>query len=186
MTERDWKLIHSSKSPDWRTPPAVFKWLDDEFNFDLDAASSGENALCDRHLTKQHDALTTDWRMFGSQSGDPPVVFVNPPYGRGLADWIAKASEEQDKGCTVVMLVFACTDTRWWREAWQRASEVRLLTGRIRFLDHRGHEVNAAPKGSAVIVWRPFGGHPSMRASLQSKLPLVTLVELAEVTGAQV
>ena len=174
MTARDWDVIHSSKDSDWRTPPRLFKWLDREFGFDLDldAASSADNALCGKHLTKFDDALTTDWSEFG----EPPVVFVNPPYGRGIGAWIAKAAEEQAKGCTVVMLVFACTDTKWWRDAWEKVSEVRLLTGRVRLLDARGHEVNAAPKGSAVLVWRPFGANRSGWFP-----PLVSLVDLSEV-----
>jgi site-specific DNA-methyltransferase (adenine-specific) len=84
-------------------------------------------------------------------------VFVNPPYGRNIKDWIAKAEREQHNGCTVVMVLMACTDTLWWKQAWARASEVRLLTGRVKFLDTSGLEVASAPKGTAIIIWHPFG-----------------------------
>ncbi|HBZ39914.1 MAG TPA: adenine methyltransferase, partial [Balneola sp.] len=40
------------------------------------------------------------------------TVFVNPPYGRGIGEWLKKGYEEaQDPDTTVVMLIPARTDT---------------------------------------------------------------------------
>ncbi len=161
----------------WRTPRALFRWLDKEFNFHLDAAASKSNALCDCYLTKEIDALSVDWVPGNRAIPTPPVVFVNPPYGRGVSKWIDKAVEQQAKGCTVVMLVSACTDTLWWSKAWDHISEARFFTGRVRFLTPSNQEVSGAPKGSAVLVWRPYGGD-SLRGAHNT--PLVTLVSLQE------
>ena len=44
------------------------------------------------------------------------MVFVNPPYGRGLAPWVAKARREVEEGRakTVVALLPARPDTAYW------------------------------------------------------------------------
>jgi site-specific DNA-methyltransferase (adenine-specific) len=163
----DWDVIHSSESMEWRTPPELFRLLDGEVLFDVDAASSPANALCDHYWTADDDALSIDWsRTVIRRDGTPPHVFLNPPYGRNVGKWIDKAIEQQAKGCTVVMVLMACTDTKWWAQLWGFASEVRFLTGRVKFLDADGHEQSACPKGTAIVVLRPFGGGREPKCSL--------------------
>jgi site-specific DNA-methyltransferase (adenine-specific) len=76
---------------------------------------------------------------------------MNPPYGRSIKLWLAKASREAAAGATVVCLLPARTDTTWWHE-YCSAAEVRFLRGRIRF----GGCKSGAPFPSAVVVMRPF------------------------------
>ena len=94
---------------DWETPQGLFDRLDGEYHFTLDPASSDGNAKCARHYTPTEDGLTQDW------SGE--TVFCNPPYGRELPKWVAKAATEAGKPDTlVVLLVPARTDTRWFHD----------------------------------------------------------------------
>jgi site-specific DNA-methyltransferase (adenine-specific) len=77
-------------------------------------------------------------------------VFVNPPYSEA-GRWVARAwLAAQAEGATVVCLVPARTDARWWHE-WAGRGEIRLLRGRLRFGDGKG----SAPFPSAVLVFRP-------------------------------
>ena len=153
----DWDIIHSSKNHDWRTPPHIFSELDKEFRFDIDAAASPVNALCDHYWTVDDNSLSIDWSSaIISSQGTPPVVFVNPPYGRTLSVWVDKIVEQQRKGCTVVAVLMACTDTRWWSTLWEHATEIRFVTGRVRFLNSDGQKQNSAPKGTAIVVFRPY------------------------------
>jgi phage N-6-adenine-methyltransferase len=134
----------SSKRMDWETPPSLFKSLDQEFHFTLDAAASEETAKCPRYYTLKDDGLAQDW---GGET-----VFCNPPYGRQLAKWVEKASVESRKpGTTVVLLIPARTDTRWFHGFIHRQAEVRFLKGRIHFLVD-GIQGNAAPFPSMVVV----------------------------------
>ena len=149
----DWSVIHSSNDMAWRTPQRLFDLLDSEFHFDLDAAASADNALCENYFTAQEDALTRDWSRYKS-------VWCNPPYGRELHRWMAKAFIESRHGPTVVMLVMACTETRWWRDYAWRADEIRLVQGRIKFTRSTGEPAGAAPKGSAVIIFHPSWNGP--------------------------
>jgi phage N-6-adenine-methyltransferase len=141
-----WNVIHSSNDMAWRTPQRLFDQLDKEFDFELDAAASSANALCPQYFTEEDDALTQDWSGYQS-------VWCNPPYGRELHRWLRKAHTESRKGPTVVMLVMACTETKWWREHAWRADEIRFIQGRVKFARSTGELAGAAPKGSAVIIF---------------------------------
>jgi phage N-6-adenine-methyltransferase len=76
--QRQVKVYHRSKREDWGTPPDFFQALDTEFGFTLDAAASPANALCPRYWTKADNALVQPWTG---------IVFLNPPYGRGIEKW---------------------------------------------------------------------------------------------------
>lgn len=139
------KVLHSSASTEWSTPQDLFDQIDDEFLFDLDAAASKENSKCSFFFTKEQDALTRSWATVR--------VWLNPPYGRGLIDWIRKAKLETSEiggARVVVMLVPARTDTKWWSLAMSARPEVRFLSGRLKF----GGSKNSAPFPSAILIFR--------------------------------
>jgi site-specific DNA-methyltransferase (adenine-specific) len=94
----------SSQSDDWPTPAEYFQRLARLFNFTLDPASSADNAKCAVHFTIAEDGLAQSWQTLGT-------VYLNPPYGRGIGDWLKKAYEESLQGTPVVCLVPARTDT---------------------------------------------------------------------------
>jgi phage N-6-adenine-methyltransferase len=136
----------SSASPNWATPQAVFDALDHEFSFELDAAASPTNAKCRRFYTIDDDGLAQDWHG---------VVWLNPPYGRGICAWLKKAADSAEAGATVVCLIPARTDTAWWHDhVLARAAEVRLVRGRLSF----GDGSSPAPFPSAIVVYRPAPG----------------------------
>ena len=166
MLRNSWDVIHSSKNHSWRTPRNVFDALDEEFHFLIDVAAAEENALCEFFVTEEMDALGpkswVDYLPMTNQSGS---AWMNPPYGRGVGSWLERAyNESAQNGLTVVCLVMACTDTRWWADWVWKAEEVRLVSGRIKFLDHEGKPRAAAPKGSAIVIFSPdWKGPPSVK-----------------------
>ena len=137
------KLMFSSEKDDWETPQDLFDELDKEFHFTLDAASSDLNAKCEKHYTIEDDGLSQSW------AGNN--VFLNPPYGRTMKDWMRKAYEEsQRENTTVVALVPARTDTAWFHDYVYGKAELRFLRGRLKF----GGCENSAPFPSLVVVYR--------------------------------
>lgn len=133
----------SSKTDLWATPPHVFAALDAEFGFELDVCAATENAKCARFFSAEEDGLAQTWAG---------TVWMNPPYGRGISAWMRKAADSADAGATVVALVPARPDTKWWHEqVMARAAEVRLVRGRLAF----GNGDSPAPFPSAVVVYRP-------------------------------
>lgn len=136
-------MLRANEKDDWETPQDLFDELDEEFHFTLDAASSDLNAKCEKHYTIEDDGLSQSWE--GNN------VFLNPPYGRTMKDWMRKAYEEsQRENTTVVALVPARTDTAWFHDYVYGKSELRFLRGRLKF----GGCENSAPFPSLVVVYR--------------------------------
>jgi len=135
------------ETPDW-----LFADLDAEFAFNLDPCASDLNHKCDIYFTKAEDGLKQDW---GGRR-----AFVNPPYGRNIEKWVAKALLEALRGTTVVLLLPSRTGTRWWHDLiWDREkkcprpwAEVRFLKGRLTF---KG-EPAPAKFDSVVVVFRKW------------------------------
>lgn len=156
--------VHFQSRTDlWATPWDFFRELDREFGFDLDVCAVAANAKCPRYFTPEIDGLRQEWRG---------VCWMNPPYGRQIGRWAAKALAASREGASVVVLVPARTDTAWWHTAVMAAAEVRLVRGRLRF----GDSSHAAPFPSAVVVFRPNrrGGTPrltTMDARLRRAIP---------------
>ena len=130
-----------SKTNEWETPSELFDKLNDEFNFTLDPCCTKENAKCERHYTIADNGLVQDWRR--------DVVFMNPPYGREINKWIEKAYYESLKGATVVCLIPARTDTKYWHEFIFNKAEIRFLKGRIKFSGK-----GSAPFPSAIVIYK--------------------------------
>jgi len=117
----------ASDREDWETPRDLFDRLDAFWHFDLDAAANDQNHLCTEYFTKDTDGLAHSW------SGRR--VWLNPPYGRRMAEWMRKAYEETRDGRTlVVALVPARTDTRWFHDYIEgHAAEIRFIKGRLKY-----------------------------------------------------
>lgn len=137
-------VMFSSKSEMWETPQDFFDSLDDEFHFTLDVCATRENAKCARFYTKEANGLHQPW---------DGVVWCNPPYGREIGKWVFTAAVASGvRGTTVVMLLPARTDTRWFHEyIYQKDRvEIRFIRGRLKF----GGSKNSAPFPSMVVIFR--------------------------------
>ncbi len=142
MNEATQKTMFSSQSNEWETPKSFYDRLDKVFGFTLDPCCTEQTAKCATYYTEADDGLSKDW---GGHT-----VFMNPPYGRDIKDWIRKAHEEGKKdGTVVVALIPSRTDTRYWHEYCMRAKSIMFVKGRLKF----GGSKNAAPFPSAVVVF---------------------------------
>ena len=126
----------SSDRMDWRTPPDLFRALDDEFHFTLDAAANEANHLCDRYYTATDSAFSHSW------AGER--VFCNPPYGRDAAKWIEKCAREGGglslphsfrRAPTRAHSTASSTSSRTWRFAFYPAactSDIPKLASQVK------------------------------------------------------
>ena len=145
MSAKPREYMPPSAREDWATPPEVFGPLHEEFCFTLDVCAQAHNTKCPRFISPEENGLLQPW--------EGAACWMNPPYGRVLKDWTEKAHREAHLGATVVALVPARTDTRWFHEHVLGHAEVRFVKGRIKFV---GAE-HGAPFPCINIVWRP--GH---------------------------
>ena len=132
----------SSESPEHYTPQSV---IDATIKcmgaIDLDPCSNSHespNVPAAAHFTAADDGLRQVWRG---------RVYMNPPYGREIVDWVDKLVTAHESGdvTEAIALVPARTDTRWW--AMLRDYPVCLVSGRLKF----GEAENSAPFPSAVF-----------------------------------
>jgi len=130
----------SSKTDLWATPQAFFDRVAAEHGpFDVDVCALPENAKAPAYFTPDDDGLKQEWRG---------RCWMNPPYGRGIGDWMRKAYEASQAGAKVVCLVPARTDTAWWHDYAAKGS-VTFIRGRIKF----GEATSNAPFPSALVVF---------------------------------
>lgn len=132
--------------PTWRTPGHLFDLLDAEFDFTLDPCASAAIKPGIEWFGEADQGLWQEW------SGR---VFINPPYGRAIADWMRKISLERDRCEVIVALVPSRTDSAWWHDHAMPATEIRFIRGRLHFegVDHTPAAHNA-PFPSVVLVYR--------------------------------
>ncbi len=150
LTDAQWAGLKSSRSDSWETPQEFFDELDAEFHFELDVCATPDNAKCRDWLAPPMEwmspsmgALDVSWHLRAQ------VCYMNPPYGRQIGKWVAKAYEESQKGCTVVCLLPARTDTRWFHDYCIKG-EIRFLRGRLKF----GGCTENAPFPNMIVVFR--------------------------------
>lgn len=139
------KALLSSNDQTWETPNDFFNELDREFNFNLDPCCVPQTAKCKKFFTPDDDGLKKSWAGYR--------VFMNPPYGREIGNWIKKAyNETRVPGSLVVALIPARTDTKYFHEYIYKKPgvSVRFLRGRLRF----GTAKNTAPFPSMVVIFR--------------------------------
>src|ERR1700693_3307925 len=121
---------YPSQTNEWETPDYLFKYFDKIYKFNLDPCCTPQNAKCWPYYTKEDSGLFKSWAGM--------TVFMNPPYGREVSLWVKKAYEEvycsnSDVITTVVCLIPARTDTRYWQEYCAKADYIIFLKGRVKF-----------------------------------------------------
>jgi site-specific DNA-methyltransferase (adenine-specific) len=136
------KGLFTSDRMDWETPADLFSVLHREFAFTRDVCARPGNAKCAAYFSPVQDALRHVWTG---------RCWMNPPYGRAVGRWVAKAWCASRRGATVVALLPVRTDTAWWQDIVMRAREIRFLRGRLRFVGASA----SAPFPSAVVVFAP-------------------------------
>lgn len=135
--------MFTANKDEWETPQGLFDRLNAKYHFTLDAAASDSNHKCAKYYTKDQDGLAQDW---GNDT-----VYVNPPYGRVIVDWVCKAYETHQRyGNTIVMLLPARTDTRWFHDYVYGQADIEFIKGRLRF---SGSQCNA-PFPNMIVIFQ--------------------------------
>lgn len=124
----------------------LFDKLNEEFHFILDPAATEKTAKCPLYYTPETDGLSQSWNRGGA-------VFCNPPYGREIGKWVKKAYDESQKGQTIVLLLPARTDTKYFHDYIYGKAEIRFLRGRLRFTDEDGKASDPAPFPSMIVLY---------------------------------
>jgi len=132
-----------------RTPLWLYQKINARWGpFDLDACANAENALCERFLTREMDAIRHPMDAYKR-------VYWNPPYSMPSI-FVRRAREMSEAHGTVhVMLLPVSPSARWWRDVIS-ATELVYLSHRVSFNLADGSPSPYAARDSHVIaVFRP-------------------------------
>lgn len=141
---KDLKGCFSHNSDEWRTPKKLYEELNQEFHFDIDLASTDENALCKEHYTKE-------FPFNFSYQPHNKNIWCNPPYSN-IKQFMEYAQYLMELKNNVVMLIPSRTDTKWFHKYVYKKNnvEIRFIKGRLKFNDG----VGSAPFPSMIVIFR--------------------------------
>jgi len=102
------------------------------------------------------DGLAVDWTQLASGG----LTYVNFPYGRKSSpEWTNKIREEAEKGCEILVLAPARTETKWFQKAVEDYQGTKVsaifLSGRLKFIDGLTGKksLTAAPFPSVLLYY---------------------------------
>lgn len=135
--------LFTSETDEWYTPKEIIESVLEVFGGQIDVdpcsnSSVNPNVPAVSHFTKVDNGLLRAWCG---------KIYMNPPYGREIKDWVLKLIEEKQMGNIeeAIALVPARTDTEWFAafdpHPWC------AVKGRLKFSDHP----NSAPFPSAIF-----------------------------------
>lgn len=128
----------------WFTPREI---VEDLGPFDLDPCTSSDRPwdTAERHFTPGDDGLMKPWEG---------RVFLNPPYGTAMFDWLRRMSEHDGGG---IALIPARTETEAFeRFVWRKASGVLFIRKRIQFYKSDGFPLKSNPHASVLVAYSDY------------------------------
>jgi len=131
--------MHAARNDRWLTPLPLIRALG---SFDLDPCGAPDHPTANEIWTPEAvgDGLSMPWRG---------RVWLNPPYGRTMADWIRNLAEHGQG----TALIFARTETALFHDlVWPLASAILFLRGRVTFLDPEGVAASANSGAPSVLI----------------------------------
>jgi hypothetical protein len=142
----DARLI-PSQTTTWLTP----RWILDALgHFDLDPCCPSDMPwkTAEVMFTEEDDGLAKPWCG---------KVWLNPPYGRGIADWMRRMSVHSYG----VALVFARTDASWFQNyVFGKARRLLFFNRRIKFCLPDGSPGGSAAASSVLAFYGAIGNLP--------------------------
>lgn len=143
--------LMTSNNGGWQTPECVLDRVRRVGPIGLDPCTVESNPTrAASFFMLANDGLSCAWRP--QDAGVDGLIYCNPPYGRGIGAWVDKCRQAAAADETVIALLPARTDTRWF--PWD-ATALCFWKGRLTF---KGAPA-AAPFPSVVAFWGELAGN---------------------------
>jgi hypothetical protein len=129
---------------EWLTPPEIISALG---VFDLDPCAAEDRPwdTAKKHYTIKENGLRSPW--WGR-------VWLNPPYGYALREWMGRLAEHGNG----IALTFARTETKvFFESVWGKAGAIIFLRGRLTFYHSDGTRANNNSGGPSCLI--AYGEH---------------------------
>ena len=176
IKELEAKLIKPVKIPapsvEWYTPaPYIVMAREVLGSIDLDPAS---NALAqswiqaEKIYTKDDNGLNHNW--YGR------TVWINPPYGRSVEQWIIKAIESYNVAdISACIMLLNRTGAAWYKKRKREVTAICEVDRRIAFLDESG-KLQSSPRYYNDFIY--LGKRPDKFESVFSAIGDVRIINL--------
>lgn len=159
-------MTRTTGAQEWRTPHWLWRYLNSQYAFCVDAAATRRSRLVPTYFGPDHrdrelrDATLLEWvKIYGRGP-----YFLNPPF-QNIMPFLQRAAEASMCGAIVVCLLPARTDVLWFHEVvLPYAREVRFVKGRVRY--YYSTTTGKPNFPSMVVVFGP--GLPKERALVGS------------------
>lgn len=93
----------------------------------------------------EHSGLDLPWDNY-------KTIFVNPPYGRGIYDWLAKCNQHTNG--EVIALIPVATNTKHWKDHVFKSDCICLLSDtRLKFMIDGTTNNKGASMACCVVYW---------------------------------
>lgn len=137
-------LMFSTGTNHWSTPQDLFDELNNIYGFTLDVCADTTNKKVNKYFNVKQNGLAQTWQ------GN--ICWCNPPYGREISDWVYKASKECSTDCTIVMLLPARVDTKWFHDYiyTNPNCSFEFIKGRLKFSGSK----SSAPFPSMIVTFK--------------------------------
>ena len=148
---------NGSNTPDvvrdlWSTPSELVEWMESEYgDYDIDAAASKENAVCEKFYSKETNCLKRWW-------GSNKHIWLNPPYSN-ITPFVKKAIEQMEHNNQIDILLPCDTSTGWFYEAQQRAAEIIWITGEVYQEDGTEYSRTGRLAFTSALTGKPVQGN---------------------------
>ncbi|QEA10103.1 DNA adenine methyltransferase [Escherichia phage Henu8] len=148
---------NGSNTPDvvrdlWSTPSELVAWMEIEYgDYDIDAAASKENAVCEKFYSKETNCLKRWW-------GSNKHIWLNPPYSN-ITPFVKKAIEQMEHNNQIDILLPCDTSTGWFYEAQQKAAEIIWITGEVYQEDGTEYSRTGRLAFTSALTGKPVQGN---------------------------
>ena len=135
------QYLKTMASIEWYTPQYVFDALGTVF--DLDPCSPP----LEIHATpaKQHYVLPNNDGLTDSWQG---LVWLNPPYGKGINLWMHKLANHNNG---IALVPVTALSNKWFHEIENKLTAICFIKGRVNFKGMTNR--NQAPHGSMLLAF---------------------------------
>ena len=156
------KAFTSSKNEEFETPAKFFDVLNQEYNFQIDLAATHKNRKTQLFVKDLFNLDLERVDIFEPYRGSS--VYMNPPYGKGIGRFIERAISLTNKyNFTLVMLLPARTDTKWFNLIYDREKNIAKPGFIIKFLQGRlTFEIDGKPCVNPTTGKKSCALFPSM------------------------
>ena len=135
-------------SDSYRTPPWLFEYLDNQYDFEFDICASDENHLCGKYYTENNPYNGKNWREMGC------IGFCNPPFSHGSKE---KALSEAyrnliENGVSSVFVIPSDVSNRFWLDhIIGKATDIKIVVGRVKFYDPTTNLESSGALGVSIV-----------------------------------